>query len=279
MICAVHDCPHWPKWILENDSDIQKTLGLFEQLGTKQCMLQFYDIRNRYWVSCSPTYPHAVKKDGYLLLRRSGTLCHDFEIHLENATRKSSHFRDNLPSERKFVKAAIQERMRYPPLDIISISDIEAEKARREKRKRLEDLSDHEDYPLSQRTRLSSPTTPVRLSPVTTLAERSPSIAVSSPISIPSPEVYVPSTCTRWPDGMFVEDMVAGFQLVNSKQMKKKYPRLSDRTYAVFKRCIPDSTYFDHQRYWKNASEAKRTEYINAGHTDAGLWSAFPKCK
>jgi len=216
MICAVHNCPHWPKWILKDDADIQETLGLFEALGTKQCMLQYYDTRNGYWISCSPTYPHVVKKDGFLLLRRPNISCYEFETHLENAIRKPSHFRDNLPSERKFVKAAIQERRRPPPLDIISISDVEAEKARREKRKRQESDSD-DDYPPLQRTRLLSPITPVR--PSTSIAERSPSITISSPIPIPSPtttEVHIPSTCTRWPDGMFVEDMAAGFRMINS---------------------------------------------------------------
>ena len=89
----------------------------------------------------------------------------------------------------------------------------------------------------------------------------------------------MPSSCIRWPDGMFVEDMAAGFQSINSKLMKTRYPRLSDRTYAVFKRRIPDSTYFDHRRHWKKASEVNRTKYLDAGRTDAGLWSEFPKYK
>lgn len=254
-------------------------------------MLQYYDTRNSYWVSCSPTYPHTLKKGGYLLLQRPNISCHDFETHLENATRKPSHFRDNLPSERKFVKAIIQERKRPLPLNVVNFSDIEAEKARHEKRKRYE--YDHDDnYPLSQRARLSPPKTPSHSSTSVTsspIPVRSSSITISSPISIPSPvlpvpeevleEVYVPSSCIRWPDGMFVEDMAAGFQSINSKPMKERYPRLSDRTYAVFKRRIPDSTYFDHQHNWKKASEANRTEYVDAGRTDAGLWSEFPKYK
>ncbi len=276
MISAVHNCPQWPKWMLQDDSEIQRLLGLTERLGTQGRILQYYDTRNNYWVFCSPTYPHTVKKDGYLLLRRRNASCHDFETHLANATQKPTHFRDNLPAERKFVKTAIDKRRKPPPIDIISLSDIEAEEERRGKRKR----SDSDDECITS--------TPIRrhqleATPSAT-PSRSPSVVIVSPIQSQPPfpelkEVHVPTSCIRWPDGMYVKDMAAGFQLINSSTMKKRYPRLSDRTQAVFRRLIPDSTYFDHRRHWKNASEMERIEYVREGRTDAGLWSEFPKHK
>ena len=67
--------------------------------------------------------------------------------------------------------------------------------------------------------------------------------------------VFVPPTCVRWPDGMYAKDMATGFHLVDSAPMKKQYPHLSDRIRAVFGISIPVSTFFDHRRYWKKASE------------------------
>jgi hypothetical protein len=76
--------------MLGEANDVQEDLGLSNKLGTQRRMLQFYDIRNNHWVSCSPSYPHDVKKDGFLLLRLTNVICHEFDAHLGSATKAAS---------------------------------------------------------------------------------------------------------------------------------------------------------------------------------------------
>jgi hypothetical protein len=251
--------------------------------------LQFYDMRNRQWITCTPSYPHDVKKDGFLLLRRPSVLnCYEFEIHRHQADLKPPHFRDNMAHERASVRTMLVQRKH---LDIICESDIEAEKTRlRQKRQRV----DAEEAVLSQK-RLhidsdddpcsSTLSTPVRENTPTAF-ERSPSIVVSSPrpsapfhvaqvhgIKLP----YVPSSCSRWSEHMYAIDMKDGFALVDSPTMKEHYKKLIDRVAAVFQRPVPETMFYDQRRRWQHTSEKHRRSFVNAGHTQAGLWCNFPK--
>jgi hypothetical protein len=77
-IFTIFDCPSWPKWKI---TDSPSTL---ERLG--HGILQFYDLEHNIWVEVSVSYPHAVTTDGYLLLRRAGVSCKNFDEQLTIAT-------------------------------------------------------------------------------------------------------------------------------------------------------------------------------------------------
>ncbi len=266
---AVHECPAWPKWVLLDSPDVQEDLGLMIE------PLQFYDIRNCQWVGCMPSYPHDVRRDGYLFLRRpSVTLCRDFESHYSQSLQGMQHFRDNLTKERADVRNMLANRRNTQPLHIIDLCDIDAEIGRRrEKRVREHVREEDNDEPSSQRLRLSSPGPSIPSSPVTPAAISS--AAVSQPFTSRNP--YVPASCVRWPDNMYTVDMKSGFALIDSPTMKKQHARLTDRIAAVFQRHIPERTYYDQRRRWKQATEQQRQVFADAGHTQAGLWSSFPK--
>jgi hypothetical protein len=87
----------------------------------------------------------------------------------------------------------------------------------------------------------------------------------------------VPTLCLRWPENMYTVDMMRGFALVDSSSMKRQHTRLMDRVAAIFQRSIPESTYYDQCRRWKQASEQQRRAFTDAGRTQAGLWSRFPR--
>ena len=177
--------------MLGDASDVTEDLGLSSDLTTRRRMLQFYDTRNHHWVSCSLSYPHDVKKDGFLLLRLPNIICHGFDTHLENAIKKPVHFRDNIAHERKVVKTMLQERRRPPPLNIVTVLDIAAEKERVQNRKRLCRDDEDVEQPTSQRLRIShspmrsqSPSLTVSPIPVSPHHFQSPSITLSSPVLV-----------------------------------------------------------------------------------------------
>ena len=118
----VHECPEWPKWVLFDSPNVQKDLGL------KIEPLQFYDIQNCQWVGCTPSYPHDVRRNRYLFLRRpSVTLCQDFENHYTQSLQGTQHFRDNMAKERADVRNLLANRRKSQHLQIVDLSDINAE--------------------------------------------------------------------------------------------------------------------------------------------------------
>jgi hypothetical protein len=195
-------------------------------LGLGNEHLEFYDIRYALWVSCSPSYPHDVKKDCRLLLRRPGVICTGFETHLEHATEKPVHMRFNMAGERAAIKVQLQHRRTAAsPTSVIELTDNDDNDltvitpVRRVPMKRPYDESD--DVRPSQRLRLhshdtptsslpeinsspsSSPTTPSRFS------ASPPLFFPSSPSSPPqNRKVLVPPT-GKWPAGMYTDMKLA----------------------------------------------------------------------
>ena len=74
----VSTCPEWPKWRV---TDCPSTLERLRGTG-----LEFYDTKHHIWLECPVSCAHIVKTDSYLLLRRVGTICQDFEKQLSIAT-------------------------------------------------------------------------------------------------------------------------------------------------------------------------------------------------
>jgi hypothetical protein len=74
------DIRDWPKFRLADSP------ALLERLGEGD--IDFYDALTFEWIECPILYAHAVKTDGYLLLRRTGIECEDFDTKFALATRK-----------------------------------------------------------------------------------------------------------------------------------------------------------------------------------------------
>lgn len=85
--------------------------------------LEYYDIRCTLWVLC--LYPHEVKKDCRLLLRRPGIICADFETHRRHAAEKPVHLWLNTTGERAAIKEELSRRRKKTPATIVEDSDDE----------------------------------------------------------------------------------------------------------------------------------------------------------
>ena len=48
--------------------------------------IEFYDLEHKIWVEAPVSYPHLAMTDGYLLLRRAGVSCKNFDRQLALAT-------------------------------------------------------------------------------------------------------------------------------------------------------------------------------------------------
>ena len=75
----------WPKWILMDARDI------CEELNICTTLLEFYNMRSSQWITCSLSYPHNIKKNGYLLLRLLKTSCLDLEKYIQQVSTKAPH--------------------------------------------------------------------------------------------------------------------------------------------------------------------------------------------
>jgi hypothetical protein len=43
-------------------------VNVCEELDIQGLLLEYFDTRSLQWITCAPSYPHTVKKDGFLLL-------------------------------------------------------------------------------------------------------------------------------------------------------------------------------------------------------------------
>lgn len=80
-------------------------------------------MRSSQWITCSLSYPHDVKKDGYLLLRLLETSCFGLDNYVQQATIKDTHFRKNMGGERSGVRQMIEKRKTVPPPYLVNLSD------------------------------------------------------------------------------------------------------------------------------------------------------------
>ncbi|KAF8804504.1 hypothetical protein BYT27DRAFT_7071774, partial [Phlegmacium glaucopus] len=300
-ICAVHECPRWPKWILMDD------IALKEELAIEATLLEYYDTRTSQWITCGLSYPHDVKRDGSLLLRLLGTLsCLDLEKHIQQTTSREAHFRSNMAHERSDMRRRIRKWNIEASPFVVSLSDdeddveiVEFQSSPSLQRKRQHDdeldSNAHElgnnPRPL-QRSRYESPTTldqslslsfphhdtpksfsplPSRSSSVTTVSPRPTTLSLDD-------EVFVPETSKPWPAGMYAVDMALGFERVRNLE-KKAAGNLQSRLLVAFGRKIPTTTYHDHMGYWKALTEQQHVNFKQAGRTVEGLWSTIPKVK
>ncbi|KAF8957606.1 hypothetical protein BDZ97DRAFT_1706816 [Flammula alnicola] len=162
----VQACPQWPKWRITDCSSTFKRVG--------DASLEFYDLQHNIWLECPVSCPHLVKTDGYLLLRRSGVICEDFETQLAVATRRPSTSRVYMSTARKDLKRKGKARA------IDNVEDTEGEVEIVEsfgssKKKKIKQEPDVEI--------VFSPTCPL-LSPLANPGLSPTGLSVNNPISI-----------------------------------------------------------------------------------------------
>jgi hypothetical protein len=100
------DIRDWPKFRLADSP------ALLEHLGEGD--IDFYDALTFEWIECPILYVHAVKTDSYLLLRRTGIECEDFDTKFALATRKgdsSSHSYISNVRQSVVTKPSIREKV------------------------------------------------------------------------------------------------------------------------------------------------------------------------
>ena len=94
-----------------------------EELDIRATLLEFYDMRSCQWITCDLSYPHDVKRDGYLLLRLLKTSCRDLEKYIQQASTKAPHLRNNIAGERAGVRQKLQQRRIEAPRFLVNLSD------------------------------------------------------------------------------------------------------------------------------------------------------------
>jgi hypothetical protein len=272
-------------WILADALDIKQELAL----GAEP--LQFYDFGHSQWISCIHSYPHELRKDGYLFLRRPSITCLNFDTHATHAKEKMQHLFLNMPGERSAIKKRLQHRKANPPLVLIDLEDeedgeVEFVEPPVRKRHRSDSPIDITS-PQPRRRRLQSASSQVSDDFATISPLSSPvSLPISShlmPTSSPAPcdnksygtLIYVPESKKKWPDGMYTVDMAKAFLEVDSANFKKLRLNLPERLRRVFGKDIALTTWHDQRRLWGNASQCQRDEGVRAGWDAAGLWAAF----
>lgn len=279
MIHAVNDCPDWPTWCLSDAPDIKQLLAIEAE------PLQFYDFGHSQWISCIHSYPHDLKKDGYLFLRRPSVSCIDFDTHAMHAKDKMQHLFLNMPGERSAIKKRLQHRKAKPLLSLTELKDehsdseVEIIEPVVRKRQRCESPTDNTSSQ-PHHCRLQSASSEISEDLATT-SPISLSLCVSSRFTTPVDSrsygalVYVPESKKKWPDGMYTVDMAKAFLEVDSADFKKLRLRLPERLFRVFGKDIALTTWHDQRRHWTNATERQREEGVRGWRDAPGLWSAF----
>ena len=259
-------------------------VNVHEELDIQALLLEYFDTQSSQWITCTPSYPHTVKKDGFLFLRHLGTECLSLDELIQQATIKDTHLRYNITAERTGIKKQLQQRKIAPPPYLVQyVSDnddehdklvfVEQQEPPRLKRQLEDDVDANPQPSQRQRSNLeSATTTPVR-QPLSPFSPSPTSSSIASPCPIlPTTPIHVPETSKRWPAGMYAINMSLGFHQVN--QLKT---RLDESLLTVFGKKIPPNTYRDQRRYWMALTQEQRDNFKNAGRTPAGLWSAVPK--
>ena len=104
----------------------------------------------------------------------------------------------------------------------------------------------------------------------------SPSPSPSTPRSSPNEtEESSDDSPPAWPAAFYVVDIVRGFEKCDEARRERR--SVEKAFFKCFKVPFRSTTFYNHRRNWDNASAASRDTALHAGHTSAGLWTAFLK--
>jgi hypothetical protein len=110
VIRCIQDLPKWPKWRLSDDA------ALLTSLGQDICDIDIYSQKYCVWIQVNLSYTHMLTPESHVFMRRRDVTCLDEQAQIDRFLNplRPLHFRNNLPAERKAVRAALKDQVCSP---------------------------------------------------------------------------------------------------------------------------------------------------------------------
>ncbi|KAJ7194925.1 hypothetical protein GGX14DRAFT_700800 [Mycena pura] len=271
---VIEDVPAWLRW------RICEATGRFAELLGNGAHVELYFPKFTSWVEVTPTFVHTVTTDCVVMLHRAGVDCLDLERTICKFYPQTDvvHIRKNLPGERTALRRMYKHGRTIPMDD----SDVEVV-SEKKRIKTEDDVGD--ELPRRQRPRLHIEVDDVVIvddadSLSTPALTTTSSISTPSSSSAPSPALSCTSlpttTAIRWPTGVHVTDMVAGFRTMDSPELAM-YDREERFKRAFRGYAYHASTVTKHRAIYRSVTRAEVKKGVDATWTKEGLWSIWRK--
>lgn len=274
---------------------------------------KLYNTSIHTWSKVQVGHVITLKAGDHIFLKgRNVTHCPDFD-RLFTGQLRAPHFSNNLQHERAHVRHAMKERQMgegkainskpkpefRAPSSVLSGRRFSSSTQGSGPPRIDLTISDNDDDMTPYAGRLLARRHKIKLEPETT--------DVSQPVKVKSEPMFVdltisdpedhhpPGTVTRkrkrsrspslhatsessdedhmWPTDFHVVDVVKGFD--KCLKASRTHKSVEEAFFECFGVPFKSSTFYRHRRKWERASEASREKALRAGHTSAGLWSAF----
>lgn len=236
-------------------------------------------MRHHHWIQVDDHYPHVLTTDMYILLRRRGIACADFDDSLSRLSVKPTHLRLNMMGERRSLRPSLKRKPDLNDSDYIDLTVTP-------KRQRSSDSVSPSlpivvtDSPLSLRAFSVTPKQEQVMSYATSSPSPSPShlsaSSSSSDLRMVDESQLGPNSRTNgkaWLASMYVTDMQKGFLAMDSLELKRL--PVAKRLEKVFGWAVPSRTFYDQRERWLSATGKEREDALAAGRSERGLWSVF----
>jgi hypothetical protein len=280
-------------------------------LGSDFTAVEFYNIRFCLWTRVDLAYTHILTSDTYLLLRHIDVSGLDEDRLIDHFVNLPGpqHIRYNVAAEQAAVRTKIKAHQTRAANDdddveIVKVGGIKIKPVDQLRRAPIANVVEVVDHPPPHMDRpllcivtsgAGAASNPICLDDDTTSSSTaSPSSSLFSTFPSLSPSTTPPASpflwdnlqsssttsttsamSSRWPAGIYTVDMAQGFLRMEAANMQ--HIPLANRFQRVFQMSAPfvQHTYTDTQLRWTRGSESLRKAALDAGHTKAGLWSAY----
>ncbi|KAJ6466395.1 hypothetical protein C8R45DRAFT_1106635 [Mycena sanguinolenta] len=285
-VMCIEDVPSWPRW------RASEATGILAALLGNNTKIDLFFQKYKSWVGIELEYVHLVSQDCIVMLRRRDVECYDFVATVRKFFPDSINILHNLPGERTALRRLYKRSGTTADKDK---EDSDVEIVEELHQKRIKDEEDEEPA-RRQRPRLHINVDPdiividddAGTPPLTTATSASSSLAPSSPYLIvddddDAPLLAPPSSALlsappsgiRWPAGVHVVDMIAGFQMMDSPLLaglsrEERFKRAFSERYNA-------STLTDQRAILRSATAAEIKQGVSAGYTKDGLWTVWRK--
>ncbi|KAJ7205837.1 hypothetical protein GGX14DRAFT_458452 [Mycena pura] len=269
---VIEDVPDWPRW------RICEATGRFAELLGSTADVELYFPKYTSWAEVRLTFVHTVTTDCVIMLRRAGVDCLDLERTICKFYPQTDvvHIRKNLPGERTALRRLYKHSRRTDEHSTrTDADDSDVEVVSEKKRIKMEDDTGDE-FSCRQRPRLHVDKDVVIINDNNDDDASTPTLTTASSMSSPAlSSSSLPTTTTiRWPAGIHVVDMVAGFRKMDSPELaaydrKERFERAFDgHPYRT-------STVTEQRAIYRSATHAEVKRGVDAGRTKDGLWSVW----
>ncbi|KAJ7189854.1 hypothetical protein GGX14DRAFT_607743 [Mycena pura] len=250
FILGVTECPSWPKFRLLEST---RTLDLLDR---NLDAVEYYNMRRIcLWTRVELSFTHILTTDTYLLLRHVGVSGADEDRFIDHFVHLPGpqHIRYNMTAEQEAVRRKLKARQTHTDTDneveIVRVNGVKVEPVDKPS---VADV----DRPSQRIAR--------------------PSLRIVTGSTICMDDTTPPAALTlKWPCAMYVIDMAEGFMEMEAVNVQHIPP--AQRFQRVFKTAakFKQRTYTDARMRWMQGLESLRKAALDAGHTKAGLWSAY----